>query len=146
MIHKTCGLTRRCRQRGMASRVPPSRATPLVPRAWAWIVRRQQHTMKTLLPLLVAFGIIGCTTYHSEMPNSWMKVHKGMSRQEVHALLGRPDSCDPEVQDVQKGELMLATDSWRVRGRTNEFWVLDVYYNTDGHVNGFGRGAWTTRK
>lgn len=61
------------------------------------------------------------------MPESWRDVHSGMTRAEIHGLIGPPPKQDGR------------TESWTVKAGSTTGWHLDVKYGEDGRAIGVGR-------
>ena len=65
--------------------------------------------------------LAGCAKSHvSVAPKAWLQAEPGMSKAQLHQLLGEPQSSQP----VQY------TENWRV----NDNWKLIVTYDANGNV------------
>jgi outer membrane protein assembly factor BamE (lipoprotein component of BamABCDE complex) len=85
-------------------------------------VARMKHYSLVMVAILTLF-LPGCSTPRTHTfvaPKAWAEVRPGMSLDEVHALLGKPQSSSPlEAQEIWRGP-----DHWR----------LIVTYDNNGRV------------
>jgi hypothetical protein len=95
--------------------------------------------MKAWLPLLIIVGMAGCTTHRAESPQSWEVVYLGMSRQQIHAIFGRPDESYSEESNADS--VTQARDHWKPRSEADHRLGLDVSYNGEGRAVGVGHGC-----
>ncbi|HKY93135.1 MAG TPA: DUF3862 domain-containing protein [Nevskiaceae bacterium] len=72
---------------------------PRAPRAWM------------IAPLAGALLLAACGGVSAE---NYQKIQNGMTREEVHKLLGKPD----DVSGAGIGDLSFATERWKGRGQT----------------------------
>jgi hypothetical protein len=72
-----------------------------------------KRTLRTwvAVPLAAALLVAACGGVSAE---NYQKIQNGMSREEVHKLLGKPD----DVSGAGIGELSFATEKWKGRGQT----------------------------
>jgi hypothetical protein len=89
--------------------------------------------MKRIMIVLAAVAIAGCASGPAGAPQSWGKIHNGMTREEVHALVGVPVEVFPE-EDHADGRRALSSESWGLLLSSNKYVGLSVSYDSDGRV------------
>ena len=79
---------------------------------------------KNIAGILLAVGLTGCAgagSHRVNPPPQWYKVYPGMTREQVHALIGPPQSVQPDQP----------TETWQGPGD----WKFDVTYDFNGRVH-----------
>lgn len=66
-------------------------------------------TRTTLLGALSALMLLGLAACSKVNPDNYAKVKAGMTREEIHTLLGAPD----DASGGSLGELGLTTETWK---------------------------------
>lgn len=81
-----------------------------------------------LAPLLLACALMGCNSAIGSRitPENYEKLESGMSKDQVHAILGKPDqAAGDDIGNV----LSLLKETWRGRSQT-----ITVTYTNDAMV------------